>query len=794
MKNSLTYIFIFFGFLSTKTCYTQLTTSTALNPQGLVQNILIGPGVTVSNIIFNGSPTSIGSFTGAGTNLGISNGIVMTTGTVLDNGVGPHGPNNQAGAGQANNSAGSTLLSGIISGAQTFDAAILEFDFIPYSDTVRFKYVFGSDEYPEFAPPNNSGYNDLFGFFIAGPGITGLQNIARLPTNGSIVSINNVNAITNPAFFNYNGDGSTGPYNSSPFYIQYDGFTDVLEAVSRVECGETYHLILAIADVGDGQWDSGIFLEANSLTSVTPLTVDYSITQPLFSNPNWMAEGCVDAIVTVTRQTNISVPLTIPIQITGTATNGIDFSGVPSSITLAAGQSSISFTITTLFDNLTEGLETINLIFPILDPCGNANPLSVNLFIQDIQPLSVQLNNPTLNCPGDPVSLTASVSGGLAPFTYLWNSGEQTQSINFIPVTSGIYSVQVLGSCSNQTISQSVNITVPIFESLVVNVSNDINEICPYLPAIIGATAIGGSGVYSYTWLVNNSQISTLPSLTVTPVTTTSYFITVTDNCGALANDVIIYSISSPPMEVSMSPTVEICPGDSALITASASGGYGNYYYLWPHNNTTLNSVWVFPSATTSYSVSVSDECQTFSVSNSSTVLVVEPNANFNISSNTLMIGLPVSFENTSTNASTYSWNFGEGTSSNSVNPTNVFFQEGTYFITLIATDIKGCVDSIIKPIIINNEFYIYIPNTFTPDKDRFNNYFLGSFIGVKSLEILIYNRWGELIFSSNEINFKWDGKYKNEEVQEGEYCWLIKYFPMQGEQETITGHVNLFR
>ena len=99
-------------------------------------------------------------------------------------------------AGVDNNIGGSALLSGLIGSTQTYNAAILEFDFIPYSDTVRFKYVFGSDEYPEFAPPNNSGFNDVFGFFISGPGIPGIQNIAQLPNGGGVVSINNVNVNT----------------------------------------------------------------------------------------------------------------------------------------------------------------------------------------------------------------------------------------------------------------------------------------------------------------------------------------------------------------------------------------------------------------------------------------------------------------------------------------------------------------------------------------------------------------------------------------------------------------------
>lgn len=82
---------------------------------------------------------------------------------------------------------------------------------------------------------------------------------------------------------------------------------------------------MALADVGDGQWDSGIFLEANSLTSKTPVDLDYTLSQSLFSNPDWIAEGCVNANVTLSRQSNLATQLTIPIQITGTATNGLDF-------------------------------------------------------------------------------------------------------------------------------------------------------------------------------------------------------------------------------------------------------------------------------------------------------------------------------------------------------------------------------------------------------------------------------------------------------------------------------------
>ena len=772
----------------------QLITSTNSSPSGLVQNVLLGPGVTVSNIMYSGSPSAIGSFTAAGTNLGINEGIVMTTGTVLNNGNGPQGPNNQAGAGVDNNVGGSTLLTSLVTGAQTFNAAILEFDFIPYSDTVRFKYVFGSDEYPEFAPPNNSGYNDVFGFFISGPGIAGIQNIAKLPNNGSIVSINNVNAITNSQFYNFNGDGNSPPYNSNPNFIQYDGFTDALTAVSKVQCGQTYHLILAVADVGDGQWDSGIFLEANSLSSKTPITINQTVSPQLFSNPNWIAEGCASATIELSRENNFNIPVTIPIQVSGTATNGTDYSAVPSSITLGSGQSNTSFTIDALFDGIPEGLETLTLTFQVTDPCGNITPIVINLFIQDVAPLDVTLNNPTITCPGDNINLTANVTGGLPTYEYLWNTGETSSSIEVVPTATGIYSIQVTDACLDTTVYDSVLVTVPVYVPLSVIASDDIVEICPYVPQTINAIASGGSGIYSYQWFRANQLIGQSASIQVNPSTSTSYVVQVIDNCGAISYDTVTYTILSPPLIVNTSPNIELCPGDSAFISATASGGYGNYHFVWTHNGDTSQGIWVKPNSTFSYNVVVSDDCQTFTVSAFVVVTIVKPEANFIPISENLIEGLPISFYNLTTNGYTYQWYFGDGDQSTLINPNNIYDTAGTYYITLVAWDAKGCVDTITKPITILEEFYIYIPNAFIPDQDRINNFFSGSFIGVKWIKMEIFNRWGELIYFSEDQNFKWDGTYQGKRVPDGVYTWKLTYKPNRSMEELMTGHVNVLR
>ena len=583
------------------------------------------------------------------------------------------------------------------------------------------------------------------------------------------------------------------PYNQSPQYIQYDGFTKVLEAVSAVQCGQTYHLIIAIADVGDGQWDSGIFLEANSLSTLTPIEISHTLSQQVFSNPDWMAEGCVSATVTLERQTNLNQTLTIPVQLSGTATDLIDFNGIPTSITFTPGQSTFSFAIQTLTDALVEGLETLTLTFPIADPCGNITPLVLDLWIQDNQPMELTLTSSAILCPGDPVTIDAQISGGLQPYTYEWSTGQTTSSITLNIANSQSIWLAVTDACTGVPASDTLFISVPEFNPLAIITSPDITEICPFIPMTIGAQVSGGSGQYTYLWTTNNVVSGTTDSLLVNPGSSSTYLITATDNCGNSIQDSVSYTILSPPLVLQMNGPFQICPSDSVNLLVTATGGYGNYYYNWSTTETTAQ-ITVAPQNSTSYFVQVSDECQTFSSTAVALVQVVKPLANFYIMSQDPMEGLPVQLENASVNAWSYTWTFGDGNQSFLVNPTHTYAQPGPYEITLIATNQEGCVDSISKWIEIAPERYIYLPNSFTPDGDGLNEFFYGRFIGLMSARFYIFNRWGEEIFSSDALHFVWDATYEGVPVQDGTYSWYLIYEIEKGIYKDLSGHVNVIR
>lgn len=248
-------IALFCVFLLINPAYGQeLQVTSDITPEEMVE-ILIGSGVSYNNVQFTGADSSRGSFSGGPGNIGLGNGIILTSGHVN---LAP-GPNLLSGAGAMNETPGDPDLEALSIGSTSYDACVLEFDFVPFYEYVWFQFVFSSEEYPEYV---GSPFNDVFGFFINGPGIIGpfsnnAKNIALIPDSEVPVSINNVNQDINSQYFIVNDSN----------FIQYDGFTTVLTAESVVVPNETYHIKLAIGDISDFIFDSGVFLQASSFCS-----------------------------------------------------------------------------------------------------------------------------------------------------------------------------------------------------------------------------------------------------------------------------------------------------------------------------------------------------------------------------------------------------------------------------------------------------------------------------------------------------------------------------------------------
>lgn len=788
--------------LSSVLSFGQLVTST-MSPQALVENVLIGNGVSASNIQFTGANNAIAYFNGQNSNIGMAEGLVITTGTAFGNGSGPIGPNNSASSGTDNGTPGYNLLNNLTT-EPTYNASILEFDFVPSNDTVSFNFVFASEEYPEYVC---SDFNDVFAFFISGPNPAGgnyiNKNIALIPGTNTPIAINNVNSGQVGANGSQGGCGSGGLSNSQYYVnnnfgntVQYDGFTTVLKALSKVECGETYHLRIAIADVGDGIYDSGIFLEANSLESPNPVNITTSIDNDIFGDGKTIAEDCAQGEIRISREgSDVSQPLDIPVTFMGTATLNVDYTtNVPALLQFAPGQTELVYQVTGIGDALVEGQETIILELAIPDPCKIAENVQIEYYINDLPPLEVTVSDAETQCIGEEVFLVAEVNGGGPPYTYSWNTGSTNDTIWVSPTSTQVYTVSVMDDCIGQPVQASATVTVPEYIPLEVLTTDDIVEICPFVDNVISSEATGGIPGYTYSWVDSEgNDLGTNPVINVAPEFSTSYTVTVTDNCGDQTTATVNYSVLAPPLVLDISPATKVCPGDSALITVFPSGGWGDYTYYWPHSGETTQSVWVKPGTTTSFLVQVQDSCATFTKEISTVVQVIKPIANFWVD-DYLMEDLLVTFHNVTQGGVTYWWDLGNGETSTDVYPQTTYTEPGWYDITLVAWNEIGCVDTIQKPIRIKPEFYFYAPNAFTPDGDGFNDVFSVSLINPKKFNIQIFNRWGELIFESDDPRFKWDGTYRNKIVQDGVYVYKIFLTSINDDYIEHNGHVSVLR
>lgn len=367
--------------------------------------------VTVDTIICaNGA---YGTFiAGDKTDLGLNKGLLLTSGN-------PNlvvGPNTQTGAGASNGFPGDADLN-ILSnlqgnGSLSNDACVVEVDVFVYTNELKFEYIFGSEEYPEFV---NSSFNDIFALFIEGPGITGIpelggkENLAVLP-DGTPIQINSVNNDLNWEFYRNNGAGKSVEYDG--LTADYLGVKKSLTASADVIPCNTYHLKFAVADRGDFILDSGVFI-AEISSGVPNLAIIFE------SGVDYFVEKCSgnNDVLIIELNEPLLQDITYDVEISGTADLGIDYIlDMPDSITFEAGQTILTFPIQPLDDAIIEGTETI--IISLLNDygCGTIPVTTIEVDLRDRAYVEVEAGQDTvLACKGAPLQLSATGAN-----TYKW--------------------------------------------------------------------------------------------------------------------------------------------------------------------------------------------------------------------------------------------------------------------------------------------------------------------------------------------------------------------------------------
>ena len=436
-----------------------LTVDPNYDAQTLVNDVFAsGTCETITNIEAIGADAGLGFFSGAENIVGFDRGIIISTGNVSS----APGPNqrNDTGAALVGQTGDQDLS--FIAEEDIFDHVGLEFDFIPLDSTVTFRYIFASEEYCEFV---NSNFNDVFGFFVSGPGLNGpftdnAINAALVPGTNDAVSINTINHTVNAGAYIPNelsADqilcGLDQVVNPKLQLIEYDGLTTVLTAELRLFPCETYHIRLVIADVGDADLDSAVLLEAGSFDLGGSVSLETAGADPI---SNRIYEGCNSGGFRVVRGTdsdpNTDQTINYRFGVNSEAEEGIDFINPGGSVTIPAGEMFVDVTIPTVADGISEGPENIWVILDI--PCACYTD-STMIVLEEPGSLSVNLEE-AFYCPDQMATLDPQVSGGSPPYTFLWSTGNMEASPTLAPPLPASIMVTVTDACGQES-SRAIN-------------------------------------------------------------------------------------------------------------------------------------------------------------------------------------------------------------------------------------------------------------------------------------------------------------------------------------------------
>jgi gliding motility-associated-like protein len=718
----------------------QLQVDNTQTPLELLQNVLLGEGVTVTNVTYNGVPGDVvdeqaGSFTGALGSIGLESGIMLATGNVNV----ALGPNDEGGSteGGGNAGVGDPDLE-ILAGVTTNDASILEFDFVPVGDSITFRYVFASEEYNEYVCGT---VNDVFGFFLSGPGITGpfsgnAANLALVPGSVIPVSINTVNNGTvgdfgqevNCSSLDPNWTGNNIYYldNGASIEVQFDGQTVVLTARAEVVCGETYHIKMAIADGGDTAFDSAVFLEAGSFLS-TPF-IPTLTPGPGIVGTNTILESCYPVTLDFLQQGAGEDTSVVYITVGGTATPGEDYvPAFPDSLIFLPGDTVQSFTFTCPID--LDGQETIILTLTSESVCSGISIVNEFIFfIESVPNLFIEGGFAEIPCLGSTV-LTPTLGGGYPPYAISWSDGSNGTSLAVAPLDNTVYTATVTDDCGSTALAQFFVDLTPL-EPVVMTIlgSNTLLEACESSQLnIIRPQGVAGDLTVTLTGS-GDAQAGAdyvLPGSTIIPADVLNVQVpfapledgisddgelatitaTVTDACGRTATaSVTLTILDAPPITLSGEDLLIPCSNDSVLLVVDATGGVGILDLEWSTGDIG-NATWVSTAVNANYTVSATDDCER-------TV-------------------------------------------------------QETIEVELICD--------------------VVIPNVITPNGDVNNQTFFIEGIQYVSHTVRIYNRWGQVVFEANNYRNNWSANG----LPDGTYYYEVL---VPREPKPFTGHVTILR
>lgn len=353
--------------------------------------------------------------------------------------------------------------------------------------------------------------------------------------------------------------------------------------------------------------------------------------------------------------------------------------------------------------------------------------------------------------------------------------------------------------CGNLANPSTTNITAN--PSIIKVKASAYTVICNGESVTLNATASGGTKNYTYSW---NPSAAANAQLTTSPSVTTTYTVTLNDGCGSPKTDTV--SVKVIPIPSGLNFDADIKTGCQPLITSFTNITAGNNLCTWDFGNSIVgkscDTSITFVNAgqySVTLTVSTPEKGCSASITKTNYITVYDnPKANFTWTPDLPTLNDEISFFDESTNDASWQWSFINHSRPSSIdeNPFRVYSETGEHCIKLKVTSDKNCVDSITKCLTIKPDLTLYIPNAFTPNADSKNEVFMVKGYDFTDFNITIFNRWGELVFQTDNITKGWNGRLNNEgrTLDKGVYAYKVTVTDLFGEKQIRTGHVTLIR
>ncbi|MFV8376648.1 PKD domain-containing protein [Flavobacterium sp. LB1P71] len=519
-------------------------------------------------------------------------------------------------------------------------------------------------------------------------------------------------------------------------------------------------------------------------------------------NLNAIFAGTYDLTVTDNSgcTKKLSVLLTqsseIIIKATTTVINCYGDNNASISLVVSGGNAPYKITWSTLATGLFQGnLSAGDYLITVTDALNCINTLNVNIPEAPIFTINPAVKQ--ISCFGmNDGSINLNLVGGIAPLKLVWSDGS-TAGLTRNNLGPGSYTVTIIDS-KPCIITRTFILLEPQKLVLSANVTHafdcdDTNS------GVINLLVAGGTPPFTYTW----SNGATAEDLTTIPAG--NYLVTVTDSrgCSKMAQYVIN---RQPPIVIGVETKTDFnCDAKSVKQTfvAQVSGGVPPYQLTWSSGTISgVNSEMMNTNQNGTVILGVTDSlgCTANYIFNVAIPKLGTPS--FTTSSysyatfGTFSISDPIQFMNTATeDYSSTAWDFGDGSVSSEENPTHTFVKEGSYVVTQTVTYPFGCIYTHIVTLLIDKGYKMVIPNGFTPNGDGINETFKPVFVGLKLLQLDVYDTWGELIYSEKGETLQgWDGKIKERESENGNYYYKVKGTTFYGKIMNENGPFTLIK